>query len=176
MSHPTQPRRRSRRVLDLIAVFKFVKAATLIAGGLGALGLLNERLQRWTEAWLERLALGHGPRLIDALAARAIPALDRAGPHRLILLGVGAFLYAAVFLVEGTGLLRERRWAEYLTVGVTLSFLPFEIVALVHKESVPRIVTLALNVAVVVYLVWRLRADRHDHDGRGDHSLRSAAA
>jgi uncharacterized membrane protein (DUF2068 family) len=154
--------RRSRRVLDVIAVFKFVKAVTLVAAGFGAFGLLNPRIARATEGWLERLALGHGQGLVGRLAGRAIPALDAAGPHRLELLGVGALVYAAVFLVEGVGLIRGRRWAEYLTIGVTISFLPIEVVELVRKASAPRAITLVLNVAVVVYLVWRLRAERHE--------------
>ncbi|MEO5817275.1 MAG: DUF2127 domain-containing protein [Gemmatimonadaceae bacterium] len=148
-------------MLDVIAAFKFVKAATLLAASLGGLGLLNPRVAQWTEEWLERLALGHGPRLIGALAGRALPALVTAGPRRLIILAVGAMLYAAVFVVEGVGLIRGRRWAEYLTIGVTISFLPFEIVALAHHVSPARAVTLALNVGVAVYLIWRVRSDKH---------------
>lgn len=158
-SPPVAPQR-SRRVLELIAAFKFVKAATLVAAGLGALGMLDPRVERWTAAWLERLALGHGPRLLHGLAARAVPALDAAGPRRLVVVAAAAFVYAAVFVVEGVGLFRARRWAEYLTVVVTISFLPFEAVALAHRMSVPRAATLALNVAVVIYLIWRLRTDR----------------
>ena len=171
---PTGRPRRSRGVLDVIAAFKFVKAVTLVAAGLSAFGLLNPRLERWTEGWLERLALGHGPRLFQGLAARALPTLDGAGPRRLVLVGVGALLYAAVFVVEGVGLIRGRRWAEYLTVGVTISFLPFEVVALVHKLSPERLVTLALNVAVVAYLIWRVRSERADNEPSGGRGPRVA--
>ena len=38
--------------------------------------------------------------------------------------GVAILCSAAEFLVEGVGLLKKRRWAEWLTVGVTASFIP----------------------------------------------------
>ena len=37
------------------------------------------------------------------------------------------FAYSALFLVEGTGLFFEKRWAEYLTIVATVSFIPVEI-------------------------------------------------
>lgn len=154
------PPRRARRVLDLIALFKFVKATVLVASGGAALGLSSPRVEQWAEALLERLALRHGSESIGRIADHAISVLDTTAPHRLILAALGAFLYAAIFVVEGIGLIRARRWAEYLTVIVTGSFLPFEIVALVHHATAPRVATLAANVAVVVYLVWRLYEDR----------------
>jgi uncharacterized membrane protein (DUF2068 family) len=98
--------------------------------------------------------------LIGRFAARALTALDAAPPRRLVLLAAAALVYAAVFVVEGVGLMRARRWAEYLTVIVTVSFLPLEILALTHRASPPRVITLAANVAVVAYLVWRLYEDR----------------
>jgi uncharacterized membrane protein (DUF2068 family) len=159
---PTAPAgpRRSRRILDLIAAFKFVKAATLVAAGLAGFGLLDAPIERWAELWLERLALGGGPAFVSGLAARMLPSLVTTSEHRIVLLSLGAIAYAAVFVVEGYGLIRERRWAEYLTIAVTVSFIPFEVVALMHKESWPRSLTLAANVLVVGYLVWRVRTDR----------------
>ena len=163
---PHAPRwmpRGDRLGLDLIALFKFVKAATLIAAGLAAFGLLSPSLADQAHRWLERLALGHGHRLGAAIAATALRGLGAASGKRLVELGVGAFLYACVVLVEGIGLWRCKRWAEYLTVLVTISFMPFEIVALAHRFTPIRALTLALNIAVVIYLIWQLWRHRHDH-------------
>jgi uncharacterized membrane protein (DUF2068 family) len=82
------------------------------------------------------------------------------GPTRIAALGVGAFLYAALFLVEGTGLWRQRRWAEYLTVVATASFIPFEIYEVVRRITITRMVALVLNIAILVYLIVRLRRRR----------------
>ena len=72
--------------------------------------------------------------------------------------GFGALLYASVFLVEGIGLWRGKKWAEYLTIGVTASLLPLEVVAVVHRVTLVRVATLVINTAVIAYLVWELRA------------------
>lgn len=150
----------SRRGLQLIALFKFLKAAVLLAAGLAALGLLSPGRGAVTEAWLERLALSHGHRLIAFWAERAAAFLNAAGSHRLLLLAVGAFLYASLFLIEGFGLIRARRWAEYLTVIATSSYLPLEVLALWHHPAAAPAVTMALNIAVVTYLVGQLITGR----------------
>lgn len=164
---PHAPRwlpRGDRLWLDLIAIFKYVKAVTLIAAGLAAFGLLSPGLADSAHQWLERLALNHGHRLASQAAAKALHGLGGASGKRLVEVGVGAFLYAGVFLVEGTGLWRCKRWAEYLTVLVTTSFLPFEIVALAHRFTPIRAITLILNIVVVIYLIWNLWRHRHDHE------------
>lgn len=66
-------------------------------------------------------------------------------------------LYAAVEVVEAVGLWRGRRWAEYLTVAMTAVFLPFEVRELTEGISPLKLVALAVNVAVVVWLVWHKR-------------------
>ena len=149
-----------RRGLQLIALFKFLKAAVLVAAGLAAVGLLSPVRGAVTEAWLERLALSHGHRLISVWAERAAAFLSAAGSHRLLLLAVGAFLYASLFVVEGLGLIRARRWAEYLTVIATSSYFPLEVLALWHHPAAAPAVTMALNIAVVTYLVGQLKTGR----------------
>lgn len=73
-------------------------------------------------------------------------------------------LVAAVFVVyalieglEAVGLWYQRRWAEYLTLIVTASLLPLELYELSLKLSVLKIVTIAINLAVVAYLLWAKR-------------------
>ena len=61
-------------------------------------------------------------------------------------------------MVEGTeavGLWYEQRWAEYLTALATAGFLPFEVHELTNRVSVLRVSALVINLAVLVYLVWR---------------------
>ncbi len=105
------------------------------------------------------LSLGH--HLGAALAGDALTLLNfRASPHFGRLAFV-AFLFAALYVVEGVGLALARRWAEYLTVVVGISFLPVEVVALSHSVTLPRAAALALNIAVVWYLIVQLRAGRN---------------
>ena len=137
-----------------------MKAAVLIAGGLAALGFWGRGRSIWVHHWLEGLALSPGHHLAAKLAGRVLELLGAVGPHRRHAVAVGAFLYAIVFLVEGVGLARARRWAEYLTVAVTISFLPIEAVALWYRWTLPRVGTIALNGAVVVYLLMLLESGR----------------
>lgn len=83
-------------------------------------------------------------------------------PRRLEQVGAATFVYAGVFLTEGIGLLLGRRWAEWLTVLVTASFLPLELYELVERLRWSRVLLLAVNLAILLYLVARLRADRRD--------------
>jgi uncharacterized membrane protein (DUF2068 family) len=94
------------------------------------------------------------------IVQRGLSSALRLGPGELEALGIGAWLYAALFLVEGIGLWQERRWAEYLTIAATASLVPFEIYELVKEVSAPRVTALVLNVAIVAYLARLLRYAR----------------
>ena len=95
--------------ITLIAVFKFVKALLLFTIGLGAVGLVRGGVPHVSERLLSMLSSGTERRVTQAALAR----ITSMGPTRIAALGVGAFLYAALFLVEGTGLWLQRRWAEW---------------------------------------------------------------
>jgi uncharacterized membrane protein (DUF2068 family) len=153
------PPRERDRVVTLIAVFKFVKAALLVAAGVGALELMRPGVAAHAQRWVPALTGGAERRALHALLSRA----TGAGRGKIELVGIGAFAYAALFLTEGVGLWLQRRWAEYLTVVATGSLIPFELYELWRGVTVPKLAGLALNLAVVAYLVWRLRHPRGRH-------------
>jgi uncharacterized membrane protein (DUF2068 family) len=144
---------RGDEALRLIALFKFGKAALLIAVGLGALKLLDPAIVARAQSWGAALAASSDRQLVQHLLARAagLP------PGRLEVLAIGAFLYAGLFTTEGVGLWLARRWAEYLTLVATASFVPIEAFEVTRRLSLPRIGALVLNLGVVVYLGYRLR-------------------
>ena len=139
--------------LRLIALFKFFKATLLIAVCLGALQLLNPDVAASAQRWATAFATSSDRRLLQHLLARAAGL----SATRLELVALGAFLYAALFTTEGVGLWRRRRWAEYLTVVATASFLPIEIFELAQRLTLTRLTALMLNLLVVAYLMYRLR-------------------
>jgi len=141
------------RVLRLIAVFKFLKALLLVAVGMGALKLLDPTVAARAQEWLRALATSSDRRVVQDL----LQLVSRLSPERLEALGVGAFLYAGLFTTEGVGLWLGKRWAEYLTVIATGSFVPFEIYELARRPGPARLAALVLNLAVVVYLIYHLR-------------------
>jgi uncharacterized membrane protein (DUF2068 family) len=154
---PVHPSKRERVGLELVAAYSFVKAVALIAAGMGALGLLNGRVAIAANRWLEGLALRHESRLAGRMADYVLPYLDRVTGRHLIEIALGAFFFAAIYIIEGVGLWRCRRWAEYLTIGVSASFLPFELIAIFRHVTLPLLVTFILNVAVVAFLAWQVR-------------------
>ena len=144
---------RKDRGLRLIALFKFFKATLLVAVFLGAIQLLNPAATTPVEQWTTAFTTSSCRRLLQHLLARVAVL----APSRLELVALGALLYAGLFTTEGVGLWRGRRWAEYLTVLATASFLPIEILELVHRLTVPRVTAVMVNLLVVAYLINRLR-------------------
>jgi uncharacterized membrane protein (DUF2068 family) len=74
----------------------------------------------------------------------------------------GLCAYGALFTVEGFGLWLGKRWGEWLTIVATTSFIPFELYELWKRATFTRAAFLAVNVAIVIYLVWRIRATPPD--------------
>lgn len=147
--------------LRLVALFKFTKALTLMGAGLGALRLLDSDFAARAESWSAALATGSGQRMLARLLASAIGL----PPGRLELLGIGALLYAGLFAIEGLGLWLGRRWAEYLTLVATASFVPIELVEMARRPGFPPVGALALNLAVVAYLWHRIRRRQQGKPG-----------
>jgi uncharacterized membrane protein (DUF2068 family) len=152
LPHAAYGRERDR-ILTLIALFKFGKTALLIGLGLGALQLIRSDIREQARSMFE--ALGSSIDVVPVL--RLLRQIGALPPWRLRLIGGGAFLYAALFLVEGIGLWRQRRWAEYLTVIATASFVPFEVFELARRLTYPRAAALCINICVLAYLIWRLK-------------------
>ena len=91
------------------------------------------------------------------LGQKALEWILRGGPRRVQLLGISAFAYAGLFILEGIGLWRQRPWGEYLTIIAGSSLLPFEIYAAIHRVTALRVAVLVTNIAIVIYLIWRVR-------------------
>ena len=62
--------------------------------------------------------------------------------------------YALLSLVEGTGLVLEKTWAEYLTLTLTICFLPWEVFELIRDATPARWSVLITNMLVLAYLLW----------------------
>ena len=75
----------------------------------------------------------------------------------LHLVAAAVAVYAALEGVEAVGLWLQQRWAEYLTLLVTASFLPLEVYELVTKASPLKGIAIVVNTAVVVYLLYGKR-------------------
>ena len=142
--------------LRVIALFKFCKAVLLLVVGLGALELLQPGIAARARHWVDALAVSSDRRAVQRLVAVVIGLSSQ----RLEVLGIGAFLFAALFTIEGVGLWLAKRWSEYLTVIASLLFVPLEIFELTRRVNPSRLAALTVNLAVAAYLILRLRRSR----------------
>jgi uncharacterized membrane protein (DUF2068 family) len=137
----------------LIGIFKLVKGISLLILGIGLLRLLHRDVASSVTHWIEVLRLDPDNHFIHGALVR----IFRVTPKQLKELSAGTFIYAAVFLTEGTGLLLRKHWAEYLTVVSTALFIPLEVYEIYHRFTVVRAGVFAINVAIVWYLVLRIK-------------------
>jgi uncharacterized membrane protein (DUF2068 family) len=145
-------------LIRLIAVFKFVKAGLLIALGVGVFRLVHRDLGSVIEHWCEAMRLDPGSHFVNLALEKAA----HVSPEQVKKLGLGSFLYAGLFLAEGTGLWLRKRWGEWLTVIITSSLVPVEIYEIYRRPSYFKVVVLVLNVAIVLYLIYHIRSQRSD--------------
>ena len=151
-----RPKEQSAAVLILIGLFKLVKALALIAVGIGALRLLHKDIAETVQHWVEMLRVDPDNHYIHRMMARAFAVT----PKQLKELSVGTFFYAALLGTEGVGLLMRKHWAEYFTVISTAVFIPLEVYELFKHFTAVKVGVLAINVAIVWYLIARIRRRR----------------
>lgn len=144
------------RGLLLIGLFKLGKALLFFCLGVGAVHLLHKDIA--DEVLKLAAALKVDPE--SKLVSLALDKIDLIDAHRLKQIGFATFAYSGIALTEGIGLLLEKVWAEFLTLGLTVSFLPWELFELARKPSWFRLGLLVINLAVLAYLVWLLKRKR----------------
>jgi uncharacterized membrane protein (DUF2068 family) len=150
------------RVISVIGVFKLIKAALLITLGIAGLAAVPSDLARHVRHLAGWMGISPGRHALVHFLGK-LSAFDN---HLARKLAVASLCYAAVFLVEGIGLLSRQRWAEWLTVVVTASFIPIEIYEGVEHFGPGKIVALVLNLAILGYLLWRRVSESRSINGR----------
>ena len=144
---------RSRLVLKLIAAERFVRGLLLLAAGTYLLTHQNKDFGKIAERVLRAVSLD--PR--RPFFHRVVDYLHHLHASEIKVAALFALGYGVLELVEGTGLWLDKLWAEYLTVIATALLLPLELYELVRKPTALKAGGIAVNVAIVVYLVVVLR-------------------
>ena len=135
-----------------IAIFKLAKSVFFFCVGLGLFHLLHRDLSEAAQRLATALHFEPEWR-ITALLTEKITLLD---PKKLRGLGFFAFAYSAIAMTEGVGLFLEKVWAEYLTLSLTVMFLPWELYELMRRPDWTRLGLLVINLLVLAYLLWIL--------------------
>jgi uncharacterized membrane protein (DUF2068 family) len=145
--------------LVAIGIFKLVKSALLLGLGIGLILGRDRDLGQVASHWIDAVWIGRP--LFDNLLSKLSLLDQRTLEH----VAAGSFIYSALLLVEGIGLCRKKRWAEFLTAAITGSLLPFEIYEILHHLTATRVAITVVNAAILWYLLHQLvrtsyRADR----------------
>jgi uncharacterized membrane protein (DUF2068 family) len=154
---PTRTKRpHSRdRLLLTIAVYKFLHALFFFAIGMGAHHLLHRNIADQVELFARHLRFNPESRLIIFILRKSSvingPVLQR--------ISLIAYCYATLTLIEGIGLYLEKAWGEFLTLAITASFLPWEILEIFRRLTWVRVSLLTINILVFAYLL-RVILDR----------------
>jgi uncharacterized membrane protein (DUF2068 family) len=143
-------------LIRLIAVFKLLKAASLLVMGFGILKLMHTNMAVHLRHWIAMLGFDPGNRIMS----RAIQKVTNISPNKIRDFGVVSFIYAGLFLTEGIGLWLMKRWAEWFTIVITSSLLSLEIYEIFHRPTPIKILVLIINIAVVAYLLYRITSER----------------
>jgi uncharacterized membrane protein (DUF2068 family) len=144
------------RLMKLIALFKLLKASGLIVVGVVSLKLIHGDVAGALGHWLATLGLDPGNRFVDYALQRAADV----SPNKIKDLGLGSLVYASLFLTEGIGLWLLKRWAVWFTVIITSSLVPLEVYELYRHPTLIKVLVLIINLAVVGYLLQRIRNER----------------
>lgn len=144
----SKPPRRNRWLI-LIAAFKLAQALLFVSIGVGAFRLLHKDVGDELQRLADHLRFNPESKFVNFILDKASLLDDRL----LRRIGAVVFIYASLDLLEGIGLYLEKVWAEYLTIAITASFLPWEIWEVFRRVTLIRVSLLVVNTLVFVYLL-----------------------
>lgn len=144
---------RRDRLLPWIAAERTLRSILLLLVGVV---LLTHPHANWaTEATNLVRKVGLDPK--QDWVQRILKDAAKVGSSKNVLFGIVAVAYGGLEGVEAYGLWRRRRWGEWLTVLATSLLLVPEVWELTKSSSALKLGALLVNVAVVAYLLVRLR-------------------
>jgi uncharacterized membrane protein (DUF2068 family) len=111
---------------------------------------------------LGTLFKGNPPDIVISFAVSSSAGLTSTRAYRL---AAATLAYAILETTEAIGLARRKRWAEWLTILVTASLIPLEAYELAKEFTPIKAATLAVNLAILVFLVVRRVKEHHDESG-----------
>ena len=145
-------------LLALIGIEKLLRAMALLIIAVKAHQLLHRDVGQTLEQWVHAIRIDPANEHVHNLIHR----LTGVSHRQLEAISLGSFLYSGLFLIEGLGLILHKLWAEFLTVITTALLLPMEVYEIFqghHRHLGVKIIVFALNVAILIYLIVRVRKE-----------------
>ena len=155
MSSTGEISRRRDRLLPWIAAERGLRGVLFIAVGIV---LVTHPHTDWSGE-IARLARHFGLDPNGSGLRKLIDKVKTIHAHQDVVFGCVALAYGVLEGVEAYGLWRRRRWGEWLTVIATSALFIPEVWELTKSATPLKVGALLVNIAVVAYLVWRLRRE-----------------
>jgi uncharacterized membrane protein (DUF2068 family) len=155
MEESSATRARRDRLLPWIAAERAVRAVLLLVIGIV---LVSHPHTNWASE-ITHFGRNVGLNPKENWFQKLIEKVSKISTSQGEVFGVVALAYGALEGAEAYGLWRRRRWGEWLTVIATsLLFIP-EVWELTKSATLLKVGALLVNIAVVAYLIWRLRRE-----------------
>jgi uncharacterized membrane protein (DUF2068 family) len=152
-SVPDRNRNPDPHFMRVIAVGRFIYGLILLALGLTIFNLMGKNLAPDLLKLVQRLHIDSHLYYIHWLMQK-ISSVDHA---LLVLITIMNFFYALLAFVEALGLLFEKRWAYWLVIVDTASFIPVETWQLCKHFGWVNLILLLYYFTTVVYLLFQLK-------------------
>jgi uncharacterized membrane protein (DUF2068 family) len=141
-----------------VALLEFAKGAVVLLAGFGVLSLIHHDAQHVADVIVHHLHLDPAKRYPQIF----LHAAARLEDTRLWPLAAGALGYSFVRFVEAYGLWSQRWWAEGFAALSGGIYIPFEIYRLIRGHGWVSAAALAINVAVVAFMLYALWLRRRE--------------
>jgi uncharacterized membrane protein (DUF2068 family) len=153
-----EPHRGQRRVLQAVAGIEFLKGVFVVLMGICALLLVHK------DAWLiaESLLAFFHINTDRRSAQMFLDFADNVTDAKLWAAARIAFAYSALRFTEAYGLWRCRTWAEWVALVSGTLLLPLEVRELFRGVTLLRCGLLIGNIAVVLYMLFIILANRRE--------------
>ena len=153
---------RDELILRVFAVERVLRFLVLGAAAYGVWRFKYDRagIQRAFNADLPAIRALYGDLGFDVSHSKLLGLIQSSfalDSRTLTYLAVGLAAYALIELLEGVGLWLGKRWGEYFAMVATSVFLPYEVYDLTVKVTWLRVAALAVNLLLVIYLIYSKR-------------------
>ena len=146
-----------------VATVEFSKGIIVVLAGLGAFSMRHKDIWGVAESFLEFFHVNPNHRYVGFF----IELVYRISDVRLWIIATVAVIYVILRFVEAYGLWYICPWAEWLALGSSAMYIPFEVADLLRHRHPFGVLIIAVNVLIVLYmLMLRLEAAKKRHAAR----------
>jgi uncharacterized membrane protein (DUF2068 family) len=142
--------------MRVIALGRFIYGLVLLVAGLAISNLLGKNLSAELLGLMSKCHIDTHLYYVHWLLQK----VSTVSHNLLILLTVANFFYAALAFVESAGLKFGKRWAYWLVIVDTASFIPIETYQLCKQFGWLNLILLLYYLATTIYLMSELQRTR----------------